>query len=55
MRIVQMMILIIRSNQRTRWISLHSVISVETPITLEMNAGRVCVINVELPVIELAV
>ncbi len=52
MRITQMTILIIWSNQRTRRISLYSVISVETPITQQMNAGWVHVIDVELPVIE---
>ncbi len=47
-----MMILIIRSNRRTRQISLYSVISAETPITWQTNAGQVRVVDVELPVIE---
>ncbi len=47
-----MMILIIRPNQRTRRIRLFGVISAETLITWQMNAGWVRVIDVELPVIE---
>ncbi len=53
MRIAQKMILITQPNRRTRWISLHGVISAEMLITWRTNAGRVRVIDVELPVIEL--